>query len=199
MMHMQKIRIFWRDPDATDSSSDEDGQKPMKEKTITIEMPVPGQEYSSHNTEEATGAAYQAKRSQYRAEMLAMKAQPSVSEHVAFSNSRCKKRRKDKRVGVFMEIHHEPLDESLLTPTPRDISEDATLDWKCELPDIDSVSLADEFPHDDLTRPEDMFPIGLADISHLHPPFKDPEFDWDAELDWSWFDFASLEHELWLL
>ena len=38
--------------------------------------------------------------------------------------------------------------------------------------------------------------IGLADISHLPLQFKGPEFDLDAELDWSGFDFAAIEREL---
>ena len=84
-----------------------------------------------------------------------------------------------------------------------------------EIPVSDSVSLTNELLHDDFTRLEGAFPIsdfvgathkpldddyiGLADISHLPLPINDPEFDLDAELDWSGFDFTSMEHELKLL
>jgi hypothetical protein len=89
------------------------------------------------------------------------------------------------------------------------------LNLKDEHPVSDSVRPADGLPPDDFTKPEDMFKasdfigatykpldddyIGLADISHLPLPINDPEFDLDAELDWSGFDFTSMEHELELL
>jgi len=124
--------------------------------------------------------------------------------------------------GVSMEIsedellHHEPMDQSLLNfSTPMETSGHVMLNWKDELPFSDSVSPTDEPPLDDLTRLEAMFPvsdfidatyeplddeyIGLADISHLPLQFKGPEFDLDAELDWSGFDFVSMESELELL
>lgn len=123
--------------------------------------------------------------------------------------------------GVFMEIsedellHHEPMDESILNSTPMETSEDVMLNWKDELPFSDSVSPTEEPPLNDFTRLEAMFPvsdfidatyeplhdeyIGLADISHLPLQFKDQEFDLHAELDWSGFDFVSMESELELL
>uniref|UniRef100_A0A0A9DCI8 AP2/ERF domain-containing protein n=1 Tax=Arundo donax TaxID=35708 RepID=A0A0A9DCI8_ARUDO len=182
----------------------------------------------TYNTEEEAAAAYQAYSKQLRAEMSAMKAQPSVlSERAAFSSSSsvscvssslsCEKKAQEVQNEVFMEIDPEPMDESLLdfSPTAKEISMDTLLCRIDELPVCDSVSLADELPLDDFTRLEDVFPIsdfiaathqpldgdyiGLADISHLPLPIKDPEFDLDAELNWNGFDFASLEHELQVL
>uniref|UniRef100_A0A0A9D2S3 Uncharacterized protein n=1 Tax=Arundo donax TaxID=35708 RepID=A0A0A9D2S3_ARUDO len=154
-----------------------------------------------------------------------MKAQPSVlSERAAFSSSSsvscvsssvsCEEKAQEVQNEVFMERDHEPMDESLLdfSPTAKEISMETLLGRIDELPVCDSVSLAaDELPLD-FTRLEDVFPIsdfiaatheppdcdyiGLADISHLPLPIKDPEFDLDAELDWNGFDFTSLEHEL---
>lgn len=123
--------------------------------------------------------------------------------------------------GVFMEIsedelHHEPMDESLLNSSILvETSEDVMLNWKDELPFSVCFRPTDEPPLDDFIRLEAMFPvsdfidatyepmddeyIGLADISHLPLQFKGPEFDLDAELDWSGFDFVSVESELELL
>ncbi|OEL14230.1 hypothetical protein BAE44_0024752 [Dichanthelium oligosanthes] len=280
---MRKVRIICYDPDATDSSSDEDDQNPKKQKKIIREVLVPvnkyktskplkptmpcgirdlngpeskvrssryrgvrlresgrwqaeirnpltkKREYSLHDTEEEAAATYQAKWNQFRAEMLAMKAQPSMSEHAALSNSSlvscvsssvsCEQKTQEAhyRVGSLMEIHREPMDESLLNflPKPMEISEDVMLNQKDGHPISHSVSPANERPLDGFTRPEDMFTvsdfigatykpldddyIGLADISHLPLPMKDPEFNLDAELDWSGFDFASMEHGLELL
>jgi hypothetical protein len=278
---MRKVRIFFSDPDATDSSSYEDDENPKKEKKSIREVLVPvkkyqtskplktimpcgikdlngaenkvpssryrgvrlrdsgrwqaeirnpltkKREYSLHDTEEEAAAAYQAKWNQFRAEMLAMKAQPPASEHATSNSSlvscissvSCeqKAQKAQNRVGPKMEMHLEPMDESLLNRSPKalEISEDVILNPKDVHPLSDSISLVDEFPPNDFTRPEDMFTvrdfiaatyrpldddyIGLADISHLPLPMKDPEFDLDAELDWSRFDFASMEHELELL
>ncbi|XP_062194503.1 ethylene-responsive transcription factor ERF118-like [Phragmites australis] len=179
----------------------------------------------TYNTEEAAAAAYQAYAKQFRAEVLAMKAQPSVSKRAALSSSSlvscvsssvsCQQKAQEVQNEEFMEIDPEPMDESLLdfSPTAKEISVDTLLGRIDELPVCDSVSLADELPIDDFSRLEDVFQIsdffmdathepsdddyiGLADISHLPLPIKDPEFDLDAELDWNGFDFASMEHEL---
>ncbi|OEL33879.1 hypothetical protein BAE44_0005102 [Dichanthelium oligosanthes] len=283
MPPMRKVRIICYDPDATDSSSDEDDQNPKKQKKIIREVLVPvnkyktskplkttmpcgikdlngpeskvrssryrgvrlresgrwqaeirnpltkKREYSLHDTEEAAAATYQAKWNQFHPKMLAMKAQPSMSEHAALSSLSlvsclsssvsCEQKAQEalNKVGSLMEIYREPVDKSLLNflPKPMELSEDVMLNQKDEHPISDSVSPANELPPDDITRPEDMFTvsdfigatykplnddyIGLADISHLPLPIKDPEFDLDAELDWSGFDFASLERELELL
>jgi hypothetical protein len=115
-----------------------------------------------------------------------------------------------------MEIDPEPLDEVLLNfSTPKEISMDVLLGRIDEISVSDSISLANELPHDDFTRIEDAFPIsdvigathkpldedyiGLANISHLPLPMKDPAFNLDAELDWSGFDFDTIEHELQVL
>ncbi|KAL6838951.1 hypothetical protein ACP4OV_031178 [Aristida adscensionis] len=117
----------------------------------------------------------------------------------------------------------EVLQNFVPTPRAKEISVDALLARIDELPVTDSMSPDDKLrldsmsPDDKLrldgfTRLEDVFPIsdfigatqgplndeyiGLADISHLPLPIKDPEFNLDAELDWDGFDFASLEHEL---
>ncbi|CAL5088983.1 unnamed protein product [Urochloa decumbens] len=186
-------------------------------------------EYSLHDTEEEAAAAYQTKWNQFRSEVLAMKAQLPVSEHATLSSSSlvscvsssvsCEQKAQEaqNRVGSLMEMHREHMDVSLLkfSPKPMEISEDVMLSCKDEHPVSDSVSPADELPPDDFTRPEDVFTvsdfiattykpldddyIGLADISHLPLPIKDPEFNLDAELDWCGFDLASMEHELELL
>ncbi|TKW32591.1 hypothetical protein SEVIR_2G177400v4 [Setaria viridis] len=281
MPPMRKVRIFCSDPDATDSSGDENDENPKKEKKIIREVLVPvkkyktsqplrpimpcgikdlngperkvpssryrgvrlrdsgrwqaeirnpltkKREYSLHDTEEEAAAAYQAKWNQFHVEMLAMKAEPPMSEHAASNSSlvscvsssvSCEQKAQEaqNRVGPLMEMHREPMDESLLNFSPKalEISEDVMLNPKDEHQASDSDSPADEFPPDGFTR-QDMFTvrdfitatykpldddyIGLADISHLPLPIKDPEFDLDAELDWSGFDFASMEHELELL
>ncbi|CAN6181907.1 unnamed protein product [Urochloa humidicola] len=283
MPPMRKLRILCSDPDATDSSSDEDGQNPKKEKRTIREVLVPlkqyktskplkttmpcgikdlngperkvpssryrgvrlrdsgrwqaeirnpltkKREYSLHDTEEEAAAVYQAKWNKFRAEMLAMNAQAPMSEHAVLSSSSvvscvsssvsCEEEAQEaqNRVGSLMEIDRESMDESLLnfSPKPMEISEDVMLNRKDEHRVSDFVSPADELPPDGFTRPEDMFRvsdfiaatykpvdddyIGLADISHLPLPINDPEFDLDAELDWSGFDFASMEQELELL
>nr|CAB3456777.1 unnamed protein product [Digitaria exilis] len=283
MPPMRKVRILFSDPDATDSSGDEDGQNPEKQKKVIREVLIPvkqyktskplkntmpcgtkdlnglekkvsssryrgvrlrdsgrwqaeirnpltkKREYSLHDTEEAAAAAYQAKWNQFHAEMQSMKAQPPLRKHAGLSSSSlvscisssvlCEKKAQEaqNRVGSLMKINCEPMDESLLnlSPKPMEISDNSMVNRKDVHPVRDSVSPTDELPPDDFTRPEDMFTvsdfigtpyipldndyIGLADISHLPLPIKDPEFDLDAELDWSGFDFISLEHELDLL
>jgi len=122
------------------------------------------------------------------------------------------------REGSLMDVHCDPIDESLrnFSLKPMEIPENVMLYLKDENPISDSFRPTDELPPDDFTKPEDMFRasdfigatykplddddyIGLADISHLPLPINDPEFDLDAELDWSGFDFTSMEHELKLL
>ncbi|GJM99109.1 hypothetical protein PR202_ga16178 [Eleusine coracana subsp. coracana] len=179
----------------------------------------------SYDTEEEAAAAYEAQLSQYRAEMLAMKAQLPVSVPAALSTSSsvscvsssvsCEQIAQEAQNRVFMEIDFEPVDDILLefsdTPRDKEMSMDVLLGRVDELPVCDYVSRADEIRHDGFTSSEDMFAIsdfvgvtheppddyiGLADISHLPLPMKDPGFDLDAELDWSGFDFVSMEREL---
>jgi len=187
-------------------------------------------EYSLHDTEEEAAAAYQSKWNQFRAAMLAMKAQPPLPEHAALSSLSlvscvsssvsCKRKAQEaqNREGSLMDVHCDPIDESLrnFSLKPMEIPENVMLYLKDENPISDSFRPTDELPPDDFTKPEDMFRasdfigatykplddddyIGLADISHLPLPINDPEFDLDAELDWSGFDFTSMEHELKLL
>ncbi|GJN34224.1 hypothetical protein PR202_gb22870 [Eleusine coracana subsp. coracana] len=179
----------------------------------------------SYDTEEEAAAAYEAQLSQYRAEMLAMKAQLPVPEPAALSTSSsvscvlssvsCEQIAQEAQNRVFMEIESEPVDDILLefsdTPRDKEMSMDVLLGRVDELPVCDYVSRADGIRHDGFTSSEDMFAIsdfvgvtheplddyiGLADISHLPLPMKDPGFDLDAELDWSGFDFVSMEREL---
>jgi len=187
-------------------------------------------EYSLHDTEEEAAAAYQSKWNQFRAAMLARKAQPPLPEHAALSSLSlvscvsssvsCKRKAQEaqNREGSLMDVHCDPIDESLrnFSLKPMEIPENVMLYLKDENPISDSFRPTDELPPDDFTKPEDMFRasdfigatykplddddyIGLADISHLPLPINDPEFDLDAELDWSGFDFTSMEHELKLL
>ncbi|KAF8649105.1 hypothetical protein HU200_011072 [Digitaria exilis] len=305
---MRKVRIFCSDPDATDSSDDEDGQN-IKVKKMVREVYVPMKNFKtskcletlvpcgtkalkvsdkkgkssrfigvrkrpwgrwaaeirdpvkktrrwigSYDSEEAAAAAYQAYSNKIRAEVLAMKdqhsvserttqgypnkisaevlamkAQHSVSERAALSSSSSvscvssstllEQTTQDMQNGVFMEIHPDPVGETLLNfSTPKEISMDVLLGQQIdEIPVNDSVLPAEGLPHplDDFARLEDVFPIsdfidathnplddnyiGLADISHLPLPMKDPEFNMDAELDWSEFDFTAIEHELGVL
>jgi len=284
MPPMRKVRILCSDPDATDSSGDEDDQNPKTEKKIigVVLVPVKNcktskpqktsmlsgmkdldsperkvsssryrgvrlresgrwqaeirnpltkkREYSLHDTEEEAAAAYQSKWNQFRAAMLAMKAQPPLPEHAALSSLSlvscvsssvsCKRKAQEaqNREGSLMDVHCDPIDESLrnFSLKPMEIPENVMLYLKDENPISDSFRPTDELPPDDFTKPEDMFRasdfigatykplddddyIGLADISHLPLPINDPEFDLDAELDWSGFDFTSMEHELKLL
>jgi hypothetical protein len=281
---MRKVRILCSDPDATDSSGDEDDQNPKTEKKIigVVLVPVKNcktskpqktsmlsgmkdldsperkvsssryrgvrlresgrwqaeirnpltkkREYSLHDTEEEAAAAYQSKWNQFRAAMLARKAQPPLPEHAALSSLSlvscvsssvsCKRKAQEaqNREGSLMDVHCDPIDESLrnFSLKPMEIPENVMLYLKDENPISDSFRPTDELPPDDFTKPEDMFRasdfigatykplddddyIGLADISHLPLPINDPEFDLDAELDWSGFDFTSMEHELKLL
>jgi len=284
MPPMRKVRILCSDPDATDSSGDEDDQNPKTEKKIigVVLVPVKNcktskpqktsmlsgmkdldsperkvsssryrgvrlresgrwqaeirnpltkkREYSLHDTEEEAAAAYQSKWNQFRAAMLARKAQPPLPEHAALSSLSlvscvsssvsCKRKAQEaqNREGSLMDVHCDPIDESLrnFSLKPMEIPENVMLYLKDENPISDSFRPTDELPPDDFTKPEDMFRasdfigatykplddddyIGLADISHLPLPINDPEFDLDAELDWSGFDFTSMEHELKLL
>ncbi|KAK3129839.1 hypothetical protein QOZ80_6BG0485440 [Eleusine coracana subsp. coracana] len=99
---------------------------------------------------------------------------------------------------------HSPTDESIVnSPKPKEISVNALLDQIDELPaklGDNKQSPRDAFPVSDFItatgEPLDDDLIGLADISHLPLPFEDPEFDLDAEPDWSSFDLASIEREL---
>ena len=284
MPPMRKVRILCSDPDATDSSGDEDDQNPKTEKKIigVVLVPVKNcktskpqktsmlsgmkdldsperkvsssryrgvrlresgrwqaeirnpltkkREYSLHDTEEEAAAAYQSKWNQFRAAMLARKAQPPLPEHAALSSLSlvscvsssvsCKRKAQEaqNREGSLMDVHCDPIDESLrnFSLKPMEIPENVMLYLKDENPISDSFRPTDELPPDNFTKPEDMFRasdfigatykplddddyIGLADISHLPLPINDPEFDLDAELDWSGFDFTSMEHELKLL
>jgi len=136
------------------------------------------------------------------------------------SSVSCKRKAQEaqNREGSLMDVHCDPIDESLrnFSLKPMEIPENVMLYLKDENPISDSFRPTDELPPDDFTKPEDMFRasdfigatykplddddyIGLADISHLPLPINDPEFDLDAELDWSGFDFTSMEHELKLL
>jgi len=277
---MKKVRIFCSDPDATDSSGDEEGQNTKVKKMVReVLIPVNNSKTSkcvktlvpcgtkdlevskkkekssrfcgvrkrpwgrwaaeirdpvkktrkwigSYDSEEAAAAAYQAYANQIREELLAIKAQQSVSEHADMSSSSsvscvsssgCEQTVQEVQKGVFMEIDPEPLDEVLLnfSSTPKEISMDVLLGRIDEIPVSDSVSLTNELLHDDFTRLEGAFPIsdfvgathkpldddyiGLADISHLPLPMQDPAFNLDSELDWSGFDFDTIEHELQVL
>jgi hypothetical protein len=173
----------------------------------------------SYDTEEAAAAAYEAQASQFRAEILAMKAQimpapvalsspssascvsPSVScEQIAHEEAQTRISTDD----IDSEIL---LDLSDTTTRAKDASLDVLLEGR-----IDEQLPISDLPHDDLTISEDAFLIsdfvgvthkhvdddyiGLADISHLPLPIEDPDFDLDAELDWSGFDFAAIQHEL---
>ncbi|CAN6204130.1 unnamed protein product [Urochloa humidicola] len=180
----------------------------------------------SYDSEEAAAGAYQAYANQIRAEVSAIKAQQYVSEPTTLSSSSsmscvsssapCEQTTQEVQNRVFMEIDPEPLDDILLNfSTPKEISMDVLLGRTDEIPVGDSVSLADELSLDGFTSLEDVFPIcdfisathkprhddyiGLADISHLPLPMKDPAFNLDAELDWSEFDFTAIEHELQVL
>ncbi|KAL6838952.1 hypothetical protein ACP4OV_031179 [Aristida adscensionis] len=181
----------------------------------------------SYDHEEEAAAAYQARANQ----LLAMKShsQPLVSEPAALSrlssvscissSISCEQKAHGMQNGALMEIHTDPVDETLLKflPAPRvqEVSVDKLLDRIDEIPANESVRPADELPFDGVSRLVDMFPvsdfigaidepliddyIGLADISRLPLPINDPEFDMDAELDWNGFDFAKVEDELKLL
>ncbi|CAD6219767.1 unnamed protein product [Miscanthus lutarioriparius] len=178
----------------------------------------------SYDSEEAAAAAYQAYANQIRDEVLAIKTQQSVSERAPLSSSSsvsclsssapCEQTAHEPQNRVLVEKDPEPVDEVFLnfSPTPKEISIDDLLGRIDEIPVCDSVRPADELPLDNFTRLEDAFPIsdfigsrdehpydhyiGLADISHLPLPMNDPAFNMDAELDWSGFDFAAIEHEL---
>jgi len=181
----------------------------------------------SYDSEEAAAAAYQAYANQIRDEVLAIKTQQSVSERAPLSSSSsvscvsssapCEQTAHEPQNRVLVEKDPEPVDEVFLnfSPTPKEISIDDLLGRIDEIPVCDSVRPADELPLDNFTRLEDAFPIsdfigsrdehpydhyiGLADISHLPLPMNDPAFNLDAELDWSGFDFVSMESELELL
>ncbi|TVT98969.1 hypothetical protein EJB05_55688 [Eragrostis curvula] len=182
----------------------------------------------SYDTEEEAAAAYEAQAREFRAEVLAMKAQLPVSQPAALSSSSsvscvsssvsCEQITQPEENRAFTEIESEAVDEILPyfseTPKAKEISMDVLLGRIDEPLVSDTLSRADELRRDDFTSPEDAFPIsafvgvavthepldddyiGLADISHLPLPIKDPEFNLDAELDWSGFDFALMEHEL---
>jgi hypothetical protein len=179
----------------------------------------------SYDTEEEAAAAYEAQAREYRAEILAMKAQVAVSQPAGLSSSSsvscvspsasCEQIAQEAQNRVLMEIDPEPVDEILLhfsdTPRAEELSMDVLLGRMDELPVSDTISRAEELRHDGFNSSEEFLIsdfvsvahkaldddyIGLADISHIPLPVKDPEFNLDEELDWSGFDFASIEHDL---
>jgi hypothetical protein len=182
----------------------------------------------SYDTEEAAAAAYEAQASQFRAEILAMKAQimpvpqpapaalsspPSSASCVSPSVSCEQIAHEEAQTRIFTDA----IDSEILldfsgttTRANKDISMDVLLEGRRI--DDEQLPAISDLPHDDFASSEDAFLIsdfvgvthkhvdddyiGLADISHLPLPIKDPDFDLDAELDWSGFDFAAIEHEL---
>ncbi|KAL5201604.1 hypothetical protein ABZP36_035958 [Zizania latifolia] len=128
----------------------------------------------TYSSEEEAAVAYQAAANQFHAELMAIKAQSSVSECVVLSRSAtiscvssslsCEQKiQAQTHKGVPMEIGNEPVDERLLnsssTPRTDEISVDALHGRIDELPVGDYVDHTDDLPHDDFTRVADVFPV----------------------------------------
>uniref|UniRef100_A0A0D9XCC9 AP2/ERF domain-containing protein n=1 Tax=Leersia perrieri TaxID=77586 RepID=A0A0D9XCC9_9ORYZ len=172
------------------------------------------------DSEAAAAAAYDRESEKFRAQLMAMKAQSSLSEGEDLSSSvtmscvsssqSCEQKTQAKpqvRKRVSVEINHEIVEQKIQAKPQscrrvsveinHEIVDEHLLNFssipkdKDAFPISDFVGMTDELPGDDY--------IGLADISHLPLPTEDPKFDLDAELNWDGFDFDSLEKDLNLL